>query len=126
MIMAKNPLEWITGSFDDKKRWKAYKSRAAQLPQDYRAGIDAVERYLLRTGDIPTDSRLMVTMFEDLIDLFEQAAADGVPVRDVVGDEPAEFVETFARTYSDGGWVAKERERLAKSIDTATGEDPQP
>jgi DNA-binding ferritin-like protein (Dps family) len=120
--MAHNPLEWITGSFDDKKRWKAYKSRAAELPHDYRAGVDAVERYLMRTGDIPTDGRLMITMFEDLVELFEQAAADGIPVRDVVGDEPSEFVETFARTYSDGGWIAKERARLEKSIDDAAGD----
>jgi DNA-binding ferritin-like protein (Dps family) len=120
--MAKNPLEWITGSLDDKKRWKAYKSRAKKLPADYRAALNAVERYLMRTGDIPNDGHRLVAMFDDLGELFEQAAAGGIPVRDVVGDEPTDFVEAFARTYSDGGWIAAERARLKKSIDGAAGD----
>jgi DNA-binding ferritin-like protein (Dps family) len=62
-------------------------------------------------------------MFEDLAELFERAAADGTPVREIVGDDPLEFVETFVRTYSDGGWIERERERLRKSIDRATGEE---
>jgi DNA-binding ferritin-like protein (Dps family) len=62
-------------------------------------------------------------MFDDLAELFEQAAADGTPVRDIVGDDPLEFVETFVATYSDGGWAEKERDRLRKSIDRATGEE---
>ncbi|MFI6793991.1 hypothetical protein [Streptosporangium canum] len=32
-------------------------------------------------------------MFEDLADLFEQAAADGTPIREIVGEDPVEFVE---------------------------------
>ena len=35
-------------------------------------------------------------MIEDLADLFERAAADGTPIREIVGDDPVEFVETFA------------------------------
>ena len=31
---------------------------------------------------------------------FEQRAADGTPVRAIVGDDPVEFVETFVRNYS--------------------------
>jgi len=55
-------------------------------------------------------------MFEDLADLFEQAAADGTPVRDIVGENPAEFVETFAANYSTPGWIQRERERLSRTI----------
>lgn len=60
-------------------------------------------------------------MFEDLADLFERAAADGTPVRDIVGADPIEFVDTSVATYSDGGWIAKERERLRSTIDRAAG-----
>ena len=123
--MAKNWIELITGSFEDKKRWNAYKARTKQLPENYRTAVEAVERYLLRTGDMPTDGGRAATMFEDLIDLFEQAAADGTPIRDLVGEDPAEFAATFAKSYSDGGWIAKEGRRLSESIDRASNDEPK-
>lgn len=106
----------------EKKRWRAYKARTKALPQPYRATVDAVERYLMNSGETPTDGQQLVTLFEDLADLFERAAADGTPVRDLVGADPVEFAETFARTYSDGGWIAKERARLARTIDELAGD----
>lgn len=123
--MAKNILELIIGSFDDKKRWKAYKARVKALPTEYRTAVDAIERYLMHSGDTPSDWNRAAQMFDDLAELFERAAADGTPVRDIVGDDPLEFVETFVRTYSDGGWIQKERERLRKSIDRASNEEPE-
>lgn len=121
--MAKNFLELIIGSFDDKKRWKAYKARVTALPTEYRTSVEAIERYLMHSGDTPSDWNRAAQMFDDLAELFEQAAADGTRVRDIVGEDPLEFVETFVRTYSDGGWIAKERERLRTSIDRASGEE---
>jgi DNA-binding ferritin-like protein (Dps family) len=38
-------------------------------------------------------------MLEDLADLFEQGAADGTPLRDVVGEDPVEFAEAFLANY---------------------------
>ena len=40
--------------------------------------------------------RPSLTMFDDLADLLERAAADGTPVREIVGDDPVEFAEAFA------------------------------
>ena len=117
--MAKNPLELIIGSFDDKKQWRAYKARVKGFPDPYRTTIGAIERYLMHSGDTPTDWALAQKMFDDLADLFDRAAADGTPVRDIVGDDPLEFVETFVATYSDGGWIGKERDRLRNSITRA-------
>ena len=62
-------------------------------------------------------------MFEDLADLFERAAADGTPIREIVGDDPVEFAEAFLRNYTEGQWIDKERERLTSAIDRAAGED---
>ena len=42
----------------------------------------------------------------------ERAAVDGIPIRDIVGDDPVEFADTFIRNYSDGQWINKERKRL--------------
>ncbi|WP_433775311.1 DUF1048 domain-containing protein [Microbacterium sp. gxy059] len=57
--------------------------------------------------------------FEDLADLFEQASADGTPVREVVGDDPVDFAESFAANYGEAGWIGRERRRLNEAIDRA-------
>lgn len=117
--MATNWIETVTGSFDDKRRWRAYKARKAGLPGNHRAAIDAVERYLLHAGGIAKGD-VLVQMCDDLLDLFDAAAADGTPVREIVGDDPVEFAETFAQAYAGKQWIDKERARLVSAIDTAT------
>lgn len=106
----------------DKRRWRAYKARTRRLPENYRAAVDAIERYLMYFGGV-TDGSTAASMFEDLADLFEQAAADGTPIRDVVGDEPVEFMEAFIRNYAGGGWVGREQRRLTDAISRAEGTD---
>jgi DNA-binding ferritin-like protein (Dps family) len=98
----------------DKRRWRAYKARSSRLPSTYRIAVEAIERYLMCFG--PTNADSAASMFEDLADLFEQASADGTPLRDVVGEDPVEFVETFLRNYTKGGWVTREQERLIDGI----------
>ena len=122
--MAKNWLEKVTGALEDKKRYRQYKSRARELPPPYRTANEAVERYLLYSGGI-SNGDIAMSMLEDLADLFEQSAANGTPVRDVVGDDPVEFVETFLQNYSEGAWINKERSRLAEAIDRAEEEQAE-
>ena len=105
-----------------KRRWRAYKARVKQLPTNYRTAVEAIEHYLMHF--VPTDGDSVVSEFEDLADLFERAAADGTPIREIVGGDPVEFVETFAQNYTQGGYVPnRERERLISAIDRAEGED---
>lgn len=118
--MAARWIEMITGSLEDKKRWRAYKARIQQLPPPYRTTVEGIERYLIVTG--PADGDHVVHMVEDLADLFERAAVDATPIREIVGDDPAEFVDTFKSNYRLAGWIAKEQRRLADSIDQAERE----
>ncbi|QIS21350.1 DUF1048 domain-containing protein [Nocardia terpenica] len=112
--------EVVTGSIEGKKRWRQYKARTKQLPENYRTAVEAFERYLMYVGPSGADSA--VSMFEDLIDLFEQSAADRTPIRDIVGDDPVEFIEAFARNYQEGDWRNREKERLTDAIERAAGE----
>ncbi len=114
-------VEKVVGDLGDKKRWRAYKERTRQLPAGYRSAAEALERYLTYFGAI-TRGDVLVTMLEDLADLFEQSAADGTPIRSVVGEDPVEFAEAFLRNYAEGQWIAKERARLVDAIDSAAGE----
>ncbi|WP_020665035.1 DUF1048 domain-containing protein [Amycolatopsis benzoatilytica] len=112
-------LEAITGSLEDKKRYRRYKARIEDLPSDHRTAAKALQRYLQYFGPGTSDNHL--TMLDDLADLFEQAVADGTSVRDIVGDDPVEFAEVFLRNYPEGSWIARERARLAEAIDRAAG-----
>jgi DNA-binding ferritin-like protein (Dps family) len=113
-------LEAVTGSLEDKKRWRQYKARVKNLPADYRMTVEALERYLMHFG--PGDGNEAASMYEDLADLFEQSVANRTPIRDIVGEDPVEFVEAFVANYPSGRWISRERERLTEAIDRATNE----
>jgi DNA-binding ferritin-like protein (Dps family) len=114
--------KFISKVVGEKGQWRQYKTRTRQLPDNYRKAIDALERYLTYFGAITTGDTLM-SMLEDLADLFEQSAASGTPIRAIVGDDPVEFAETFLANYSEGQWINKERKRLTDAIDRVAGED---
>ena len=120
--MATGWIEQLTGSLEQKKQYRQNKTRVEQLPTDYRAAATALERYLMYFGAI-TKGDVLLRMLGDLTDLFEESAADGTPIRSIVGDDPVEFAETFMRNYTGGQWINKERERLVKAIDAAAGDD---
>jgi DNA-binding ferritin-like protein (Dps family) len=120
--MAAGWIEKVTGSLEDKKRYREYKAREKRLPPHYREAMEALDRYLMYYGAI-TKGDILVTMLNDLADLFEQSAASETPIRDIVGEDPVEFVETFLRNYADGQWINKERERLTTAIARAAGDE---
>ncbi|MEV4094216.1 DUF1048 domain-containing protein [Streptosporangium saharense] len=114
-------LEVVTGSLDEKKRYRQYKARIKQLPENYRIAVEALERYLMHFG--PVDGAGAMEMYEDLADLFEQSVSDGTPIRDVFGDDPVEFVEAFVQNYPAGQYRARERARFTNAVARAAGEE---
>ena len=112
---------FISKVIGDKKRWRRYKARKEQLPSNYRAALDAVQRYTNYRGPATGDASM--SLLEDLADVFEQAAARGTPIKDIVADDPVEFAEGFIRNYEESSWINKEQERLTRAIEEAAGED---
>ena len=100
-----------------KRRWWAYKARMRALPEPYRHAVDAVERYLMHFG--PLEVASTEALLENVADLFERAAADRTPLRELVGSDPVEFVEALIRNYSKGGYVDRERKRLVDALTEA-------
>lgn len=108
------------GWMEQKRRYRAYKARTERLPAQYRAAVDALERYTQFFG--PGASDEVLSMLEDLASRFEQGAADGVPVRALTGGDPVEFAEALLRDYPQAQWITRERRRLAAAITRAAGE----
>ena len=113
-----NWIETITGSLEQKKQYKQYKARIEALPEPYGTAAKALQRYFMYYGGV-TDGETAVTMMGDFVELWERAAADGTPVRAIVGENPVEFAETFAQAYNGTQWIDKERARLTKAIEDA-------
>lgn len=122
--MAAKWIEALTGSLEQKKQYKQAKARIDGLPEPYRTAAQALHRYFMYYGGI-TEGDTLVTMFVDLADLFERAATDRVPLREIVGDDPVEFAETFAQAYGGTRWIDKERARLVTAIDDAERKEPR-
>lgn len=114
--MAMKWIEAVTGSLEQKKQYKQAKARMESLPVPYNEAAEAVNRYLMYTSGV-TDGEVLVQMFHDLVDLFEQASIDGTPVGAIVGDDPVAFADDYAHAYNGKNWIDKERKRLGDTID---------
>ena len=113
--------EKIVGDLSDKKRYLAYKARMKKLPAPYRSAAAGLERYLLHLGP-SNDGAGLIRMLDDLGDLLAQSAADATPIRDVVGDDPVAFADTFMENYGGGSWIRSEQTRLRDAIAGAEAE----
>jgi len=111
-------IEKLTGSLAEKQQYKQLQARIAALPEPYGSAAKALQRYFLHQGGI-VDGETLVKMQRDFVELWERAAADGTPVREIVGEDPVAFAEDFVRAYAGRQWIDKERERLRKAIDEA-------
>lgn len=120
--MASKWIEVVTGSLEQKKQYRQDKARMEALPEPYRTVATAMHRYFMYYGGI-TSGDTITQMFTDLVDLWERASVDGTPVRDIVGDDPVDFTETFAKSYQGKEWIDKERARLNKAFDQAIGKE---
>ncbi|MCC2593220.1 DUF1048 domain-containing protein [Tessaracoccus sp. OS52] len=115
-----NWIEALTGPLEQKRRYKQFKARLEALPEPYGTVAKALQRYFTYYGGV-TDGDTLITMMGDLVELWERAAVDGTPVREIVGEDPVEFAETFVQAYSGKQWIDRERARLVKAIEDAEG-----
>ncbi len=121
--MAAKWIELVTGSLEDKKRYREYRARMESLPAAYANSAKAFQRYFMYYAGI-VDGATTLQMMSDFVDLWERVAADGTPLREVIGDDPVEFAETFAQAYTGKQWIDKERARLTRAIEDAERGEP--
>ena len=121
--MAARWIELVTGSLEQKKRYRQYRARIKALPEPYGTVAEAFQRYFMYYGGI-VDGETILAMWSDFADLWERAAADGTPVRAVVGDDPVDFAQTFVQAYTGKQWIDKERARLTRAIEDAERGEP--
>ncbi|PWU69731.1 MULTISPECIES: DUF1048 domain-containing protein [Gracilibacillus] len=108
-----NIFEKIIGSLEDKREWKAMEARAKTLPSEYHNAYKAMQKYLFNTGGM-IDWQETKFVFNHIIDLLEEAVADGKRVKEVTGNDVAAFCDDLV--IDAKSWVDKQRQKLNDAI----------
>ncbi|WP_273852102.1 DUF1048 domain-containing protein [Guptibacillus spartinae] len=98
-----NIFEKIIGSLDDKREWRLMEARAKALPSEYHNAYKAIQKYMWTTAGL-SDWKATSRIFNGILDLFEQGAAEGKKVTDLTGKDVATFCDdllTDEKTWKD-------------------------
>ena len=96
----------------DKKEWKAMEARANALPHDYRIVYGEMKSYMWRFTS--GDGMDIVGVLRDILELFEDGAAEGKGVLDVTGRDVAAFCD--ARLSGVTTYAARWRATLNRQV----------
>ncbi|MGP4062857.1 DUF1048 domain-containing protein [Halobacillus sp. H74] len=106
-------FEKIIGSLDDKREWKAMEARAKKLPSEYYNAYKAIQKYMWTTGG-SSDWKGMSRIFNGILDLFEEGAAENRKVTELTGEDVAAFCDELLK--DEETWRDKYRTKLNDSI----------
>ncbi|WP_018215957.1 DUF1048 domain-containing protein [Salinispora vitiensis] len=91
----------IQDIIEGKKQWRAHVARVKALPPDYRIVYKEMQKYLFKVGPIGLPDGLLLP---GIVDFFEQGAASGKGVLELIGTDVAAFCDGLlqdSRTYAD-------------------------
>ncbi|CAH0324760.1 DUF1048 domain-containing protein [Priestia megaterium] len=97
----------------EKREYRVYKERVNQLPEDYKKAMKAIESYMWNFAK----GAGMLELLKNILEMFENSASDGLNVRDVVGNDIAEFADSFLAEFPEETWIDKLRNKLRDSIE---------
>lgn len=96
----------------EKRKYRQMQARVKALPEEYAYVYHKIQNYMwMHSGGSGMD---MMSIFTDLLDLFETGAAEGKGVLEITGKDVAAFCDELlrsARTYTQD-W----RENLNRDI----------
>lgn len=113
-----NLWEKVTGS-DMTKEMKMFELRVKKLPADYQAAWEEITTDLWLHSDFT--GRNLIPILDGVLDLLEEAAADGQSVQKVLGDDIKGFClaladEEGAKSFRDK-WRKQLNNNIAKKLD---------
>ena len=109
-------IKLLIGDLQEKRAYRQMMKRVGALPKDYRFAFGKIQHYMFSVGPPGDDMTIFadLTMFSDLVDLFEASAAEGKQVLDVIGSDAGAFCDEFMRASATN--TEKLREKLNKEI----------
>jgi DNA-binding ferritin-like protein (Dps family) len=92
----------IRDIIEGKKQWRAHVARVEALPPDYRIVYKEMQKYLFKVGPV---GLLDGDLLSGIVDFFEEGAADGKSVTQLIGADVAAFADGLIKdspTFADG------------------------
>jgi DNA-binding ferritin-like protein (Dps family) len=102
-------IDTIIGSLEEKKDYRENEARAKALPVEYYTAYKDIKHYIFSTSGIVTMDPL-----KTLVDVLEQAAADGRRVVDITGPDVAAFADELVR--GEASYKDAQRQKLNEKI----------
>ena len=102
-------LNKIIGDLSEKKAYRQTESRAKALPAEYADAYKNIKHYIFNATGILTIEPLKV-----LVDMLEQAAAEGKHVPDIIGPDVAAFADELVR--GESSYFDQQRQKLNKAF----------
>jgi DNA-binding ferritin-like protein (Dps family) len=93
----------IKDVIEGKKQWRAHMARVKALPRDYQIVYKQMQRYLFKVGANGSSGEHLLS---GIVDFFEEGAAAGQGVLELIGNDVAAFCDDLARnsrTKADTG-----------------------
>lgn len=91
----------IQDIIEGKRQWRAHLARVKALPGDYQIVYREMQKYFFKVGPVELTEG---TLLSDLVDFFEQGAADGKTVTELIGRDVAAFADDLIKdtpTYAE-------------------------
>lgn len=108
-----NIWDTITGS-DMTRDFTAFQQRAQKLPAPYQEAWSQLVPSLFPYGDV-TGRTLMPTL-DGALTLFEESAAEELPIAEVVGDDIPAFAAALAGAERTPGFRDRWRKQLNRTV----------
>lgn len=100
---------------EDKREYRRMMTRVDALPEDYRFAYNKIQHYMWKF--VSGGGLDIVALQADLLELFEEGAAEGKNVYDITGEDVAAFCDdllTGAKTYQSTKQDALNRAIMGK------------
>lgn len=108
-----NIWETVTGS-DMTNKMKGFESRVQKLPTEYQAAWETIKANLWQRSDFT--GRSLMPIFDGVLGLLEESAADSQRVAEVLGDDVNAFCSALAGEEGAKSIRDKWREQLNHRI----------
>ena len=102
-------LNAIIGNVDEKKRYRLTEKRAKALPTEYAEAYKEIKHYIWNTAGTFTIDPLI-----SLLDMLEEAAANGRRVVDITGPDVAAFADDLVR--GESSYKDQQRKKLNEKL----------
>lgn len=102
-------IDTIVGNLKEKREYRENEARAKALPTEYAVAYKDIKQYIFHTSGLMAFGPL-----KSLVDLFEDAAANGRSLLSVVGPDVAAFADELVR--GEKSYLDTQRDKLNRNI----------